>query len=71
MKVGFIQRRLMKSESKKFIQYFPDKNWIKDIELANKNNFRLMEWTANLENIKKIPYTKFIKYKDQITFHEK
>lgn len=50
-----MQGRLVKSENKKFIQYFPDKNWIKEIELANKHNFRLMEWTANIENIKKNP----------------
>jgi sugar phosphate isomerase/epimerase len=55
MKIGFIQGRLLKSENKKFIQYFPSKNWIKEIILANKNKLNLIEWTANLENLKKNP----------------
>lgn len=55
MKIGFMQGRLVKSESKKFIQYFPSKSWKKEIRLAKKNGFNLMEWTANIENIKKNP----------------
>ena len=55
MITGFMQGRLVASESKKYIQYFPDKNWLKEIELANFYKFKLMEWTANLENIKKNP----------------
>lgn len=55
MKIGFIQGRLLKSENKKFIQYFPSKNWITEIILANKNKLNLIEWTANLENLKKNP----------------
>jgi L-ribulose-5-phosphate 3-epimerase UlaE len=55
MKIGFIQGRLLKSENKKFIQYFPSKNWIKEIILANKNKLNLIEWTANLENLEKNP----------------
>jgi hexulose-6-phosphate isomerase len=55
MKIGFIQGRLLKSENKKFIQYFPSKNWQNEINLAKKNAFHLMEWTANLENIKRNP----------------
>ena len=55
MKIGFMQGRLLKSENKKFIQYFPSKNWQKEIVLAKKNSLKLMEWTANLENLKKNP----------------
>jgi hexulose-6-phosphate isomerase len=55
MKIGFMQGRLFKSENKKFIQYFPSKNWKKEINLAKKNQFHLMEWTANLENIRRNP----------------
>ena len=28
-KIGFMQGRLVKSEKKNSIQYFPEKNWIK------------------------------------------
>ena len=55
MKIGFMQGRLLKSENKKFIQYFPSKNWINEIILANKNKINLIEWTANLENLKRNP----------------
>ena len=55
MKIGFMQGRLIKSESQKFIQYFPSKSWHKEIALAKKNSFHLMEWTANIENLKKNP----------------
>jgi L-ribulose-5-phosphate 3-epimerase UlaE len=55
MKIGFMQGRLLKSENKKFIQYFPSKNWINEIILANKNKINLIEWTANLENLNRNP----------------
>jgi hexulose-6-phosphate isomerase len=55
MKIGFMQGRLVQSENKKFIQYFPEKNWKKEIKIALKNKFSIMEWTANLENLKKNP----------------
>jgi len=55
MKIGFMQGRLFRSENKKFVQYFPSKTWKKEIHLGKKNSFHLMEWTANLENIKKNP----------------
>jgi L-ribulose-5-phosphate 3-epimerase UlaE len=55
MKIGFMQGRLLKSENKKFIQYFPSKNWQQEIFLAKKNHLGLMEWTANLENLNKNP----------------
>tara|TARA_B110000971_G_C20012560_1_gene502299 strand:- start:1522 stop:2355 length:834 start_codon:yes stop_codon:yes gene_type:complete len=54
-KLGFMQGRLIPSEKKGRIQYFPEKNWKKEIYLANKNNYKYMEWTMNIENIQKNP----------------
>tara|TARA_E500000178_G_C16979885_1_gene735231 strand:+ start:918 stop:1745 length:828 start_codon:yes stop_codon:yes gene_type:complete len=53
--IGFMQGRLIPSEKKGRIQYFPAKNWEKEIKLAKKNNFNLMEWTIDYDNIKKNP----------------
>ena len=50
-----MQGRLVNSEKKDRIQYFPAKNWIKEIQIAKKNNFNLMEWTIDDDNIKKNP----------------
>jgi len=55
MKIGFIQGRLLDSENKKKIQFFPAKNWKKEIKIAIKNKINLIEWTINIENIKKNP----------------
>ena len=55
MKIGFIQGRLLDSEKKNIIQFFPSKNWKKEIKIAIKNKINLIEWTINLENIKKNP----------------
>jgi len=55
MKIGFIQGRLLDSEKKKKIQFFPAKNWKKEIKIAIKNKINLIEWTINIENIKKNP----------------
>ena len=55
MKIGFIQGRLLDSEKKNTIQFFPSKNWKKEIKIAIKNKINLIEWTINLENIKKNP----------------
>jgi L-ribulose-5-phosphate 3-epimerase len=59
MKIGFMQGRLLESENQKFIQYFPSKSWHKEILLAKKNSFHIMEWTANIENLKKNPVFDF------------
>ena len=48
-----MQGRLVNTEKKNAIQYFPDKNWKKEILIAEKNKFLLMEWTINIENINK------------------
>ena len=55
MKIGFIQGRLLDSKKKNTIQFFPSKNWKKEIKIAIKNKINLIEWTINLENIKKNP----------------
>ena len=58
-KIGFMQGRLVKSEKKGAIQYFPSKNWKKELELANKNRIKLIEWTVNIQNIKSHPLLYF------------
>ena len=55
MRIGFIQGRLLDSEKKNAIQYFPSRFWKKEIKTALKNKINLIEWTVNLENIKKNP----------------
>ena len=55
MKIGFMQGRLINSEKKNAIQFFPENNWKKEIELAKSLNLNLMEWTIDLVNIKKNP----------------
>jgi L-ribulose-5-phosphate 3-epimerase len=55
MKIGIIQGRLLDSEKKNKIQFFPSKNWKKEIKIAIKNKINLIEWTVNIENIKKNP----------------
>ena len=54
-KIGFMQGRLVNSEKRNAIQYFPEKNWAKEFEIGEKNKFRIMEWTINYENINKNP----------------
>jgi sugar phosphate isomerase/epimerase len=55
LKLGFMQGRLINSEKKNCIQYFPEKNWPIEFKIANKNNFKIMEWTINSENMIKNP----------------
>ena len=38
-KIGFMQGRLVDSEKKNSIQYFPDKNWISELRIANRLKF--------------------------------
>ena len=52
--LGFMQGRLVDSPYNK-IQCFPQKDWIKELELASKNNFYIMEWTVNSINLKNNP----------------
>lgn len=53
--LGFMQGRLVDSEKKGSIQYFPEKNWIKEFEIAKKIKINKIEWTINYENIQNNP----------------
>jgi len=55
MKIGFVQGRFIDSEKKNKLQFFPSKEWKKEIKIAIKNKINLIEWTINIENIKKNP----------------
>ena len=55
-KLGFMQGRLVNSEKKNVIQYFPEKNWPKELKIAKKINLKIIEWTINNENLKKNPF---------------
>ena len=50
-----MQGRLVPSEKKKTIQFFPAKNWKKELIIASNNNFKIMEWTINAENMDSNP----------------
>lgn len=54
--LGFMQGRLVKSEKKDAIQYFPEKNWPKELKIAKKINLKIIEWTINRENLKNNPF---------------
>lgn len=54
--LGFMQGRLVNSEKKNAIQYFPEKSWPKELKIAKKINFKIVEWTINNENLKKNPF---------------
>ena len=54
-KLGFMQGRLVNTEKKGRIQYFPAKNWKKEIQIAHKIGLDCMEWTIDYDNIKKNP----------------
>ena len=41
--LGFMQGRLVDSEKKGRIQYFPEKNWKKEIKIAHAIGFNSME----------------------------
>ena len=52
MVLGFMQGRLVKSEKNNRIQYFPLKNWKKELKIAKNIKFlNNIEWTVNYENI--------------------
>ena len=57
-KIAIMQGRLVNSEKKKEIQFFPRKKWIKELELFKKNNLMYIEWVANVENLSKNPIFK-------------
>ena len=43
-KFGFIQGRMSMPKSKKILQFFPQKNWKNEINLAKKNGFTFIEY---------------------------
>ncbi|MBH49881.1 MAG: xylose isomerase [Candidatus Marinimicrobia bacterium] len=52
--IGFMQGRLSPKIGGK-IQAFPWNNWEKEFEIANKNSFKIMEWTLDQFNLYKNP----------------
>ena len=54
-RLGFMQGRLVEPEKKNSIQYFPEKNWKNEFKIASENNFKIIEWTINNENLNKNP----------------
>ena len=67
-RIGFMQGRLIDSEKKNRIQYFPSKNWKTEFYIADKINLNLMEWTINIENIKKNPLIQKKKNQNELNF---
>ena len=70
MKLGIMQGRLVDSEKKNRIQFFPSKNWNKEIFFMKLVDLKVLEWTINSENIsinhfynkkKNLELTKFLK----------
>ena len=55
--IGFMQGRLSPMEDNK-IQSFPWKNWQREFDEANQNNFNLMEWTLDYDNLYENPLLK-------------
>ena len=55
LKIGFMQGRLVPPEKKNSIQYFPEKKWKTEFKIASQNGLNILEWTINLENMKKNP----------------
>lgn len=53
-----MQGRLVDSEKKNEIQFFPKKNWIKELGLFKKNKIKYIEWVASFENLKANPILK-------------
>ena len=53
-KIGFMQGRLSPLENGR-IQSFPSANWKNEFEVANQNNFNLVEWTVDTPTLDKNP----------------
>jgi hexulose-6-phosphate isomerase len=52
MNFGIMQGRLVDSEKKNTIQYFPSRKWKNEIFLMKKIGIKKLEWTINFENMK-------------------
>ena len=50
-KIAIMQGRLVDSERKGELQFFPKKQWKKELTLFKKNNFRFIEWVASSHNL--------------------
>jgi L-ribulose-5-phosphate 3-epimerase len=55
---ALMQGRLVDSEKKNEIQFFPKKNWKTELELFKKNNIKNIEWVASYENLEMNPIYK-------------
>ncbi len=55
---ALMQGRLVDSEKKNEIQFFPKKNWKKELEFFKKNNIKYIEWVASYENLETNPIYK-------------
>ena len=53
--ISILQGRLVDSERKGFIQYFPSNTWAKELKIANENKIKFIEWVVSYENIKLNP----------------
>ena len=53
--IAIMQGRLVDSEKRGSIQYFPSRNWIKELEITNENKIKFIEWVVSFENIKSNP----------------
>jgi sugar phosphate isomerase/epimerase len=49
---GLMQGRLVNSEKKGVIQYFPKNTWKKELKIFKQNKISFIEWVANSENLK-------------------
>ena len=54
-KIAIMQGRLVDSERKGELQFFPKKQWKKELTLFKKNNFRFIEWVASSHNLSENP----------------
>lgn len=54
-KFALMQGRLVDSEKKNEIQFFPKKNWKKELKLFKENNIKYIEWVASHDNLKMNP----------------
>ena len=68
MNIGYMQGRLVDSEKKNLLQYFPSRQWKKEIILSKKIGFKILEWTINYENINKNHLYNFKENKDLLKF---
>lgn len=62
-----MQGRLVDSEKKNEIQFFPKKNWKKELQYFKKNKIKYIEWVASHENLTANP----IYQKEKVFFIKK